>query len=143
MLQDQSAPYVTVDADSDQATVTITFGGNFDITTRSALSELLTEQLTEHLTQPAGNEPGQLVFDMAQVDFLDEAAAAVIFTAARSLLPTGVKPVIRSPGRPVRRLLQRTGLDQQCKLDPDDRRSTRRMSIPLPRKPRIALASRR
>ncbi len=41
---------------------------------------------------------------------------------------------MRSPGRPVRRLLEKTGLDQQCELDPDDRPSTRRVRIPLPRK---------
>lgn len=140
MLQDQSRPYVAVDANRDQAIVTITLRGELDSTARSALSEHLTEHLAEYRAQLEGTHPRQLVIDMAEVDFLDRAAAAVIFTAARMLLPAGVKPVIRSPRRPVRRLLETTGLDQQCKLEPDDRSSARRISIPLPRRPRTASA---
>ena len=140
VLQDRSAPYVAVDVDGDRAIVTITLHGELNITARSALSEHLTEHLKEHFAQVAGSQQGRLVFDMAQVDFLDWAAAAVIFSAARSLLPAGVKPVIRSPGQPVRRLLARTGLDQQCELDPDDRGSARRVSIPLPRRARLGQA---
>lgn len=134
MLQDRSRPYVAVDANRDQGIVTITLRGELDSTARSALSEHLTKHLAEYRAQLAGTQPRQLVIDMAEVDFLDWAAAAVIFTAARMLLPAGGKPVMRSPGRPVRRLLEKTGLDQQCELDPDDRPSTRRVRIPLPRK---------
>ncbi len=134
MLQDRSAHHVAVDVNRDLGIVTITLRGELDITARSALSEHLTEHLAEYLEPPAGTQPEQLVFDMAEVDFLDRAAAAVIFTAARLLLPAGVKPVMRSPGRPVRRLLEMTGLDQQCELDPDGRCPPRRVSVPLPRK---------
>lgn len=134
MLQDRSAPYVAVDVNRDLGIVTITLRGELDITARSALSEHLTEHLAEYLAQLPSTQPEQLVFDMTGVDFLDRAAAAVIFTAARLLLPIDVKPVMRSPRRPVRRLLEMTGLDQQCELDPDGRRPTRRVSVPLPRK---------
>ena len=55
VLKDLSAPCVAVDADSDQATVTITLRGDLNITTRSALSELLTghlkQDLKRHLAQ--------------------------------------------------------------------------------------------
>jgi anti-anti-sigma factor len=134
VLQDRSRPYVAVDANRDQGIVTITLRGELDSTARSALSEHLTKHLAEYRAQLSGTQPRQLVIDMAEVDFLDWAAAAVIFTAARMLLPAGGKPVMRSPGRPVRRLLEKTGLDQQCEVDPDDRPSTRRVRIPLPRK---------
>ena len=125
MLPNRSAPYVAVDVNRDLGVVTITLRGELNITARSALSEQLTEHLAEYLAQRAGTQPEQMVFDMAEVDFLDWAAAAVIFTAARLLLPAGVKPVLRSPGRPVRRLLEMTGLDQQCELTPDGRCPTR------------------
>jgi anti-anti-sigma factor len=134
VLQDRSGPYVAVDADRDLGIVTITLRGELNSTARSALSEHLTEHLAEYRAQLAGTQPRQLVIDMAEVDFLDWAAAAVIFTATRLLLPAGVKPVMRSPRRPVRRLLVITGLDQHCELDPGDRSSTRRVIIPLPRK---------
>jgi anti-anti-sigma factor len=133
VLQDRSAPYVAVDVNRDLGIVTITLRGELDITARSALSEHLTEHLAEYLAQLASTQPEQLVFGMTGVDFLDRAAAAAIFTAARLLLPIDVKPVMRSPRRPVRRLLEMTGLDQQCELDPDGRRPTRRVSVPLPR----------
>ena len=84
VLKDLSAPYVAVDADSDQATVTITLRGDLNINIRSALAERLTEHLKqdlkEHLAQLPGSQPRQLVFDVTQVDFLDCGAAAVIFT---------------------------------------------------------------
>ena len=133
VLQDRTRPYLAVDADPNQGIVTITLRGELDSTARAALSEHLTEHLAEYCAQLAGTQPRQLVFDMAEVDFLDWAAAAVIFTATRLLLPAGVKPVMRSPRRPVRRLLEITGLDEQCELDPDDRSATRRVIIPPPR----------
>lgn len=65
MLKDLSAPYVAVDGDSDQANVTITLRGDLNITTRSALSELLTEHLkqdlNEHLAQLPGSQPRSMV----------------------------------------------------------------------------------
>ena len=133
MLQDRSRPYVAVDADPNQGIVTITLRGELDSTARAALSEHLTEHLAEYCARLAGTQPRHLVIDMAGVDFLDWAAAAVIFTATRLLLPAGVKPVLRSPRRQVRRLLEITGLDQHCEVDPNGRSATARVIIPLPR----------
>jgi anti-anti-sigma factor len=133
--KDSPALYVAVATDCDQSMVTVTFRGHLDMRVRSALAGHLAEHLTEHLAQLEGTRPGQLVFDMTEVGSLDKATAAVIFTAARSALPAGVKPVIRSPQRRVRSLLEITGLDRQCQLDPAKRRSPRRVHIPLPRRP--------
>jgi anti-anti-sigma factor len=134
VLQDRSRPYVAVAAFPDEGIVTITLRGELDSTARAALSEHLTKHFTEYSAQAEGIKPRQLVIDMADVDFLDWAAAAVIFAAARLMLPAGVKPIMRSPKRPVRRLLAITGLDQQCELGPGHRSSTPRVIIPLPRK---------
>ena len=131
MLGGSLALYVAVEADCDRSTVTVTLCGELDMSVRSALSGHLAEHLTEHLAQLEGTRPGELVFDMTEVTFLHKATAAVIFTAARSVLPAGVKPVIRSPQRRVRSLLEITGLDKQCQLDPAERRSPRRVHVPL------------
>jgi anti-anti-sigma factor len=71
--------------------------------------------LAEQLAELEDKKPDRLIFDMAAVGFMDCAVADVLFGAARSMLPGG-KPVIRSPGPLVRRLLTLTGLDTQCEL---------------------------
>jgi anti-sigma B factor antagonist len=71
--------------------------------------------LAEELAGLEDRKPDRLIFDMAAVDYLDCAAAGVLFGVARSVLP-GTKPVIRSPGPLVRKLLELAGLDTQCEL---------------------------
>jgi anti-anti-sigma factor len=71
--------------------------------------------LAEQMAELEDKKPDRLIFDMAAVGFLDCAAAGVIFGVARAMLP-GTKPVIRSPGPLVRKLLTLTDLDTQCEL---------------------------
>lgn len=89
------------------STAVVRLRGELDVTVAAALSQQLADL--------AAKKPDGLIFDMAAVSFLDCAAAAVMFAAARSMLP-GTKPVIRSPAPLVRRLLELTGMDTQCEL---------------------------
>jgi len=82
--------------------------GNLDITVNGALSERLAEVMEK--------KPARLIFDLGGVEYIDCAAARALLAAARSL-PDGQRPVIRSAGPLVRRLLAVTGLDAQCVLD--------------------------
>ena len=88
-------------------TVTVVLRGDLDVGTEGSLGQ--------HLARITQNEPGRLIFDMAQVGFVDCASARLIVGTDRSL-PEGVRPVIRGPRPVVRRLLQITGLDARCDL---------------------------
>jgi anti-anti-sigma factor len=73
--------------------------------------------LSHRLAQVALRRPGRLVFDLAQVTFIDCAATRLIASAA-SILPTGARPVIRHPSPAVRRILDLTDIAATCDLDP-------------------------
>jgi anti-anti-sigma factor len=66
--------------------------------------------LAQHLAQILDEKPQRLVLDMAQVGFMDCAAARTIASTGRCL-PEGRRPVIRSPSSMVRRILELSGLD--------------------------------
>jgi anti-sigma B factor antagonist len=74
--------------------------GDLDLTTASALADMLAVALDR--------KPGRLVVDLRGVGYLDCAAARVIAEAARAL--PGHEVIIRNPLPIVRRLLQLTGL---------------------------------
>lgn len=95
-------------------TVQVTAGAAM-VSVRGDLDASAAAEIAEVLAQVLAAEPGRIVLDMTYVGFLDCSAAGAIFAAARSL-PDG-RPVIRSPRRIVRRLLEITGLDAQCILE--------------------------
>jgi len=104
----RAASFPLVDAEIVDRTAVITVRGNLDITVNGALSERLAEVMEK--------KPARLIFDLGGVEYIDCAAARALLAAARSL-PDGQRPVIRSAGPLVRRLLAVTGLDAQCVLD--------------------------
>jgi anti-anti-sigma factor len=91
-------------------TVTVVLRGEFDMTSRDLLAG--------YLAQITRTAPRRLVFEMAQVAYLDVASARLIAGTGR-WLPVGVKPVIRRPSPIVRRVLEVSGVDVLCDLEPE------------------------
>jgi anti-anti-sigma factor len=94
-------------------TVTVVLSGEFDVTSEGFL--------TSGLARVRRARPGRLVFEAAQVTYIDCASARLI-AGTGDWLPAGVKPVIASPAPVVRRVLQASGLDARCELEPCDTR---------------------
>jgi anti-anti-sigma factor len=61
--------------------------------------------------------PTRLVFETAQVTYLDCASARLI-AGTGDWLPAGVKPVVNNPSPVVRRVLQASGIGAFCELVP-------------------------
>jgi anti-sigma B factor antagonist len=95
-------------ADEAAGTVTVVISGELDFTSMPSLAE--------QLAQVLARKPRRLVFDMAQVSFIDCASARLIVGMGRNL-PDGRQPVIRRPGPAVRRILELTGLDAHCQVE--------------------------
>ncbi|HEX5295149.1 MAG TPA: STAS domain-containing protein [Streptosporangiaceae bacterium] len=89
--------------------VTLAVCGDLDAATMPVLSRCL--------AQVTAGRPGRLVFDLAQVTFIDCAATRLIASAA-TLLPAGTRPIIRHPSPAVRRILALTDIATTCDLDP-------------------------
>jgi anti-anti-sigma factor len=88
-------------------TVTVVISGDLDLASAPFLAARLRDTLTD--------QPRRLVFDLSRVGYMDCAAARLIAGTARSL-PDGQRPVIRSASPLVRRVLELTGLADQCEL---------------------------
>jgi anti-anti-sigma factor len=88
-------------------TVIVVLSGEFDTGNIRALAH--------HLAEVLEYQPRRLVFDLAEVGFVDCASARLIAGTGRSL-PEGVRPVISRPRLSVRRVLEITGLDTLCDL---------------------------
>jgi anti-anti-sigma factor len=97
---------IGVDVSPDSVTVAII--GELDLTTRPVLAERLLPIL--------GTKPRRLVLDMAGTDFMDCGSARLIASAGW-WLPDGARLVVRRPSRPVRRVLELTGLDAYCEIE--------------------------
>jgi anti-anti-sigma factor len=108
VLPDEYASSLLVDVEITDGTAVITVRGDLDITVNAALAGQLAEIMQK--------KPARLIFDLGSVKYMDCACARVLLSAARSL-PEEQRPVIRSAGPLVRRLLAVTGLDTQCVLD--------------------------
>ena len=89
-------------------TATVVIGGELDLASLPSLAARLDRILAD--------KPRRLVFDMTGVGFADCAAARLIASTGRSL-PDGRRPVIRSPGPLVRRVLELTGLDAELEIE--------------------------
>ena len=87
--------------------VTVTLGGDLDVT--------MAAPLRAQLARVVAARPGRLVFDLAQVGFIDCACARLIAGAGRSL-PAGRRPAIHSASPMVRRVLDLSGLAALCEI---------------------------
>ena len=73
--------------------------------------------LAAQLALAVRDKPGRLVFDLSGTRFMDCGSARLI-AAAGQWLPGGARPVIRHPRPGVRRVLELTGLDAHCEIEP-------------------------
>jgi anti-anti-sigma factor len=90
------------------AAVTVVLRGEFDMTSADLLSG--------YLERIRARAPRRLVFETAQVAYMDVASARLIAGTGR-WLPAGVKPVISHPSPPVLRVLQASGIGALCELE--------------------------
>jgi anti-anti-sigma factor len=100
---------VAVSGASRDSTLTVTIRGELDASTAQALSESLEQVLREG--------PRNLVLDLAEVGFMDCAAARAMARACNAR-PDRPCLILRRPRPIVRRLLSLTGLDAQCTVRP-------------------------
>ena len=89
-------------------TATLVLAGELDLTTVPALAR--------HLEQVLARQPRRLVLDLAQVTFVDVAAARLLAGTTRPQ-PAAGPPVLRRAGPETRRILALTGLDALCQFD--------------------------
>jgi anti-anti-sigma factor len=90
-------------------TVTVVLRGEFDVTNEDVLSGQL-ERIRE-------KGPRRLIFEAAQVAFMDCGSSRLIAGTGR-WLPAGTRPVISRPSPIVRRVLQVSGIGALCELEP-------------------------
>ena len=100
---------VTIEVEARPGVTTIVVKGELDLVTVPYLATRLTLALRDR--------PGQLVFDLSGTHFMDCGSARLIAGAGHRL-PGGGRPVIRRPGPGVRRVLELTGLDAHCEIEP-------------------------
>ena len=100
---------VMIEVEARQGTTTIVVSGELDLATMPFL--------TAQLALAVRDRPGRLVFDLSGTRFMDCGSARLI-TAAGQWLPDGGRTVIRRPGPGVRRVLELTGLDAHCEIEP-------------------------
>jgi anti-anti-sigma factor len=90
-------------------TVTVVLRGELDVTVEGFLCG--------RLSRIREMRPSRLVFEMAQVTYLDCASARLI-AGTGGWLPAGVTPVVSRPSPIVRRVLQASGIGAFCELRP-------------------------
>jgi anti-anti-sigma factor len=90
-------------------TVTVVLRGELDV--------MIEGFLNGRLLRIREMKPSRLVFEMAQVTYLDCASARLI-AGTGEWLPAGVKPVVNSPSPIARRVLQASGIGAFCELGP-------------------------
>ena len=100
---------VTIEVETGPGVTTIVVKGELDLVTMPYLATRLTLALRDR--------PGRLVFDLGGTHFMDCGSARLI-AGAGQWLPGGGRPVIRRPGPGVRRILELTGLDAHCEIEP-------------------------
>ena len=100
---------VSIEVEASQGTTTIIVNGELDLVTMPFLAA--------QLALAVQDRPGRLVFDLTGTHFMDCGSARLITTAGR-WLPGGGRPVIRRPRPGVRRVLELTGLDAYCEIEP-------------------------
>jgi anti-sigma B factor antagonist len=102
---------VSVVADITPDLTTVVISGELDAAGVPALSA----RLSQVLARP----PRRLVFDLAQVAFIDCAATRLIISSAEFLPSDGRPVLLRRPSPAVRRILDLTEMGAACELEPD------------------------
>jgi anti-anti-sigma factor len=100
---------VTIEVQARPGVTTIVVKGELDLVTMPYLAA--------QLALATRDRPGRLVFDLGGTHFMDCGSARLI-AGAGQWLPGGGRPVIRRPGPGVRRILELTGLDAHCEIEP-------------------------
>jgi anti-anti-sigma factor len=100
---------VTIEVEARPGITTIVVKGELDLVTMPYLATRLARALRDR--------PIRLVFDLSGTHFMDCGSARLIAGAGQRL-PGGGRPVIRRPGPGVRRVLELTGLDADCEIEP-------------------------
>ena len=100
---------VTIEVEARPGVTTIVVKGELDLVTMPYLATRLTLAIRDR--------PARLVFDLSETLFMDCGSARLIAGAGQRL-PGGGRSVIRRPGPGVRRVLELTGLDAHCEIEP-------------------------
>ena len=100
---------ITIEVEACPGVTTIVVKGELDLVTMPFLAA--------QLALATRDGPGRLVFDLSGTHFMDCGSARLIAAAGR-WLPDGGRPVIRHPRPGVLRVLELTGLDAQCEIEP-------------------------
>jgi anti-anti-sigma factor len=99
----------TIEVQARPGVTTIVVKGELDLVTMPYLAA--------QLALATRDRPGRLVFDLGGTHFMDCGSARLIVGTGQ-WLPGGGRPVIRRPGPGVRRILELTGLDAHCEIEP-------------------------
>jgi anti-anti-sigma factor len=100
---------VTIQVENRPGVTTVVVTGELDLVSMPYLAS--------QLALAVRDRPGRLVFDLGGTQFMDCGSARLIAGAGQRL-PDGGRPVIRRPGPGVRRILELTGLDAHCEIEP-------------------------
>ena len=100
---------VTIEVEARPGVTTIVINGELDLVTMPYLAARLARALRDR--------PGRLVFDLSGTQFMDCGSARLIADVGQRL-PGAARPVIRRPAPSVRRVLELTGLDTHCEIEP-------------------------
>jgi anti-anti-sigma factor len=100
---------VTIEVEARPGITTIVVKGELDLVTMPFLAS--------QLALATRDSPGRLVFDLSGTHFMDCGSARLIASAGHWLTGGG-RPVIRRPGPGVRRILELTGFDARCDIEP-------------------------
>ena len=100
---------LTIEVQAGPGVTTIVVKGELDLVTMPYLAA--------QLALATRDRPGRLVFDLSGTHFMDCGSARLIAGAGQRL-PGGGRLVIRRPGPGVRRVLELTGLDAHCEIEP-------------------------
>ncbi|HEY7324456.1 MAG TPA: STAS domain-containing protein [Streptosporangiaceae bacterium] len=100
---------VTIEVETRPGVTTVVVNGELDLVTMPYLATQLALALRDC--------PGRLVLDLGGTHFMDCGSARLI-AGAGQWLPDGGRPVIRRPRPGVRRVLELTGLDAHCEIEP-------------------------
>jgi anti-anti-sigma factor len=100
---------VTIEVENRPGVTTVVVTGELDLVSMPYLAS--------QLALAVRDRPRRLVFDLGGTQFIDCGSARLI-AGAGQWLPDGGRPVIRRPGPSVRRILELTGLDARCEIEP-------------------------
>jgi anti-anti-sigma factor len=101
--------HLEIDATPPSAAVKVV--GDLDFTTTAELTQRLDDVITM-------TRRGDLIVDVAGVDFVDSTGMQALLVADRRCRDWGMRMIVRSPSAAMRSLLSITGLDAVLTIDP-------------------------